>query len=91
MTWRISPNIRADWVEPLGVDFKGYRIHELPPNGQGVAALIALGILDRLDIEGLAPDSAQLQHLMIEATKLGMADARGHVADPAAMRVRWKS
>ena len=51
---------RADWVEPLGVDFKGYRIHELPPNGQGVAALIALGILDRLDIEGLDPDSAAI-------------------------------
>jgi gamma-glutamyltranspeptidase/glutathione hydrolase len=79
---------RADWVEPLGVDFKGYRIHELPPNGQGIAALIALGILDRIDIEGLEPDSVELQHLMIEATKLGLADLRAHVADPAAMRVR---
>ena len=77
---------RAEWVEPLGVDFKGYRIHELPPNGQGIAALIALGILDRIDIAGLDPDSPQLQHLLIEATKLGMADVRGHVGDPAAMK-----
>ena len=77
----------ADWVEPLGVNFKGYRIHELPPNGQGIAALIALGILDRLDLDGLNPDSPELQHLLIEATKLGMADVRGHVGDPATMKL----
>jgi gamma-glutamyltranspeptidase/glutathione hydrolase len=79
---------KADWVEPLGVDFKGYRIHELPPNGQGLAALIALGILDRIDLTGLDPDGAQMQHLQIEATKLGMADVRAHVGDPESMRVR---
>jgi gamma-glutamyltranspeptidase/glutathione hydrolase len=78
---------KADWVEPLGVDFKGYRVHELPPNGQGLAALIALGILDRIDLRGLDPDGAQMQHLQIEATKLGMADVRAHVGDPETMRV----
>lgn len=77
---------RADWVAPLGVDFKGYRIHELPPNGQGLAALIALGLLDRLDLDGLDPDGVGMQHLQIEATKLGMSDVRAHVGDPAAMR-----
>ena len=76
------------WVAPLGVDFKGYRIHELPPNGQGVAALIALGVLDRFDLVGLDPDGAEIQHLEIEATKLGMADLKAHVADPSAMRLR---
>ena len=70
------------------VDFRGVRIHELPPNGQGLAALIALGILDRCDLDGLDADGAELQHLTIEATKLGMADAAAHVADPAAMRVK---
>jgi gamma-glutamyltranspeptidase / glutathione hydrolase len=76
-----------EWVTPLGVDFHGVRIHQLPPNGQGLAALIALGVLDRCDVEGLDADSAELQHLAIEATKLGIADAAAHVADPAAMRV----
>ncbi len=75
------------WVAPLGVDFQGYRIHELPPNGQGLAALIALGILDRFDLRSLGPDGAEVQHLEIEATKLAMADVKAHVADPEAMRV----
>ncbi|MFZ0205557.1 MAG: gamma-glutamyltransferase, partial [Roseiarcus sp.] len=79
---------KADWVEPLGIDFKGYRIHELPPNGQGLAALIALGILDRIDLGGLDPDGVEMQHLQIEATKLGMADVRAHVGDPKTMRIR---
>jgi gamma-glutamyltranspeptidase / glutathione hydrolase len=77
-----------EWVSPLAVDFQGYRVHELPPNGQGLAALIALGILDRLDLDGLDPDGAELHHLEIEATKLGMADVRAHVADREAMLVR---
>ena len=78
----------AEWVAPLAVDFQGVRIHELPPNGQGLAALIALGVLDRCDLDDLEADGAELQHLAIEATKLGMADAAAHVADPAAMRVK---
>ena len=77
-----------EWVAPLSVGFHGYRVHELPPNGQGLAALIALGILDRLDLDDLAADSADLQHLQIEATKLGMADVKAHVGDPETMRVR---
>jgi gamma-glutamyltranspeptidase/glutathione hydrolase len=76
-----------EWVTPLSIDFQGYRIHELPPNGQGLTALIALGILERLDIGGLDLDGADLQHLAIEATKLGIVDTQAYVADPAAMRV----
>lgn len=78
---------QPDWVAPLGIDFHGHRIHELPPNGQGIAALIALGILDRLDIGGLDPDSVDIHHLEIEATKLGLADVRAHVGDPQSMVV----
>jgi gamma-glutamyltranspeptidase / glutathione hydrolase len=77
-----------EWVAPLAVDFHGVRIHELPPNGQGLAALIALGILDRSELDGFEADSAELQHLAVEATKLGMVDAAAHVADPAAMRIK---
>ena len=54
---------------PIDVEFRGHRVHELPPNGQGIAALIALGILDRFDLDGLAPDSPEMLHLQIEATE----------------------
>ncbi len=62
-------------------------IHELPPNGQGIAALVALGILERMEVDGLHPDSPEMLHLQIEALKLGVADVRDNVADPDAMRV----
>jgi gamma-glutamyltranspeptidase/glutathione hydrolase len=78
---------RIDFVEPITVEFRGHRVHEIPPNGQGIAALIALGVLDRLDIDALPPDSPELLHLEIEALKLGVADVREHVADPQAMTV----
>ncbi len=78
---------RPDWVDPISIGFAGYDIHELPPNGQGISALIALGILDRLDIGGLTADSAEFVHLQIEATKIGMAEVRAHVGDPATMRL----
>ncbi len=77
----------CDWVDPIDVEFFGHRIHELPPNGQGIAALIALGLLERLDIVGLAPDSPEMLHLQIEAMKLGIGDVREHVADPAFMKI----
>ncbi len=78
---------RADWVSPIHMDTGGYRVHELPPNGQGIAALMALGILDRLGIGSLDPDSAQSMHVQIEAMKLAFADVYRHVADPASMSV----
>lgn len=78
---------RPDWVDPISVGFAGYDIHELPPNGQGISALIALGILDRLGVAELDADSADFVHLQIEATKIGMADVRAHVGDPASMRL----
>ncbi len=71
----------CDFVEPIDVEFHGHRIHEIPPNGQGIAALVALGVLERCDLTGLAPDSPELLHMEIEALKLGVADVREHVAD----------
>lgn len=77
-----------EWVEPIGMDFQGYRVHEIPPNGQGIAALMCLGILRHAGIEEHALDTADWYHLGIEAMKLAFADAYAQVADPAAMRVR---
>jgi len=75
-----------EWVEPIGMDVYGHRLHQIPPNGQGIAALIALGILQHLDVAAHAVDSAPSQHLQIEAMKLGFADTYAHVADPIGMR-----
>lgn len=74
------------WVEPLEQRYRSCLVHELPPNGQGLAALVALGILSRLDVARLGVDSADTVHVQIEALKLAFADVYAHVADPAAMR-----
>ena len=76
-----------EWVAPLSVDYRGYRLHEIGPNGQGIVALIALGILANFDLAGHPVDSADSVHLQIEAVKLGLADARRYVADPRAMDI----
>jgi len=70
------------WVEPLFLDYRGWRVHELPPNGQGLATLIALGILEHFPLGEMPADSAESLHLQIEAMKLAIADTRRHVADP---------
>ena len=72
---------RPDWVETIGMDYMGHRLHEIPPNGQGIAALMALGILKNFDLSNLHPDSAQARHLQIEAMKCAFADVYTHVAD----------
>ncbi len=76
---------QCDWVTLLGLDYRGTTVHEIPPNGQGIAALIALGVLEHFDLAALGPDSVASQHLQIEAMKLGFADAQRYVADPRAM------
>jgi gamma-glutamyltranspeptidase/glutathione hydrolase len=75
----------CEWVEPIAVEFRGHTIHELPPNGQGIAALVAFGILERLDLAALDPDGPEMLHLQIEAAKIGMADVATHVAEPEFM------
>jgi len=77
----------VDWVTPIAVDYRDVRVHEIPPNGQGIAALMALGILEAFDLASLAPDSVAGMHLQIEAMKLAFADAYRHVGDPSTMRV----
>jgi gamma-glutamyltranspeptidase/glutathione hydrolase len=77
-----------DWVEPIGINYHGYTLSEMPPNGQGIAALIALGILENFDMAALTVDSVESQHLQIEAMKLAFADIYEYVSDPATMRVK---
>jgi len=80
-------NYRPEWVEPIGKDYHGYTVHEIPPNGQGIAALIALGILEQFDLASMPVDSLESQHLQIEAMKLAFADVYRYVADPRSMEV----
>jgi len=72
----------STWVTPIHTDYRGYRVYECPPNGQGIAALIALNILSGYDVGALGFDSVDSLHLKMEAVKLGMTDARRYVADP---------
>jgi gamma-glutamyltranspeptidase/glutathione hydrolase len=74
-----------DWVTPLALDYAGATVHEIPPNGQGIAALMALGILRAFDLASLPPDSIESQHLQIEAMKLAFADTYRYVSDPRTM------
>jgi len=75
------------WVEPLSMDYRGFTLHEIPPNGQGIAALMAVGILRNFDLSGMHPDSVTVQHLQIEAMKLAFADVYRYVSDPRTMPV----
>jgi gamma-glutamyltranspeptidase/glutathione hydrolase len=74
-----------DWVTPLALDCGGATVHEIPPNGQGIAALMALGMLRAFDLKALPPDSVESQHLQIEAMKLAFADTYRYVGDPRTM------
>ncbi len=78
---------RPEWVEPVAQNYRGYTLHEIPPNGQGIAALIALGILSNFDLASLPVDGVASQHLQIEAMKLAFADVYRYVADPRSMDV----
>lgn len=75
---------RADWVTPLALPYRDVVVHELPPNGQGLAAQIALGILAHLPVA--EADSAEAAHQQIEAMKIAIRAAFEHIADRQAMR-----
>jgi gamma-glutamyltranspeptidase/glutathione hydrolase len=73
----------STWDAPISVNYRGYQVYECPPNGQGLAALIALNLLEGFDLSSLAPLSAERLHLEIQALRLAFADARWYVSDPA--------
>nr|WP_297525570.1 gamma-glutamyltransferase family protein [uncultured Roseateles sp.] len=77
-----------EWVDTISMDYAGHTLHEIPPNGQGIAALIALGLLKQFDIASLPVDSAESHHLQIEAMKLAFADTYRYVSDARTMAVQ---
>jgi gamma-glutamyltranspeptidase/glutathione hydrolase len=77
----------TDWCGTLSQDYHGLTLHEIPPNGQGIVCLIALGILSHFELAEHAVDSADSVHLQIEALKLAFADAYRYVADSRFMPV----
>jgi gamma-glutamyltranspeptidase / glutathione hydrolase len=80
-------NYQPEWVTPIGMDYRGVRLHEIPPNGQGISALMALGMLRHFDMTSMAVDGVASQHLQIEAMKLAFADTYRYVAEPGGMQV----
>jgi gamma-glutamyltranspeptidase/glutathione hydrolase len=77
----------STWVDPISTNYRGYDVWEIPPNGQGLAALIALNILEGFDLAASPRNTARSFHLQIEAMKLALADAQRYVGDPARVSV----
>ena len=77
----------SQWVNPISIQYHDVHLHEIPPNGQGLAALIALGILRKFDLRQYPVDSADSIHLQVEAMKIALAEAYRHIADSSAMTV----
>ena len=78
---------KAQWVEPISVNYKGYDVCEMPPNGHGITALMALNMLKGLELSD-SRETADVYHKMIEATKLAFVDTKKFVADPRYMRAK---
>jgi len=81
----------ANWVEPVSSSYRGWDVWEIPPNGQGIAALQILNILEHFDVSDLDPNSAEHLHLFVEAKKLAFEDRAVYYADPdfADVPVKW--
>jgi gamma-glutamyltranspeptidase/glutathione hydrolase len=77
----------STWDEPISIEYRGHRVWECPPNGQGIAGLLALNLLRTIELDHLDPLGPERLHRMIEAMRLAFADARYYVADPARQRV----
>ena len=72
----------STWVEPISADYRGYRVYECPPNGQGIAALMAMNTLKQFDVSSMGYASADAMHVKMESIKLALTDAGRYVADP---------
>jgi gamma-glutamyltranspeptidase/glutathione hydrolase len=77
---------RGDAVTPISTNYRGLDVVELPPNGQGLTALVLLNILEQFDLARLDPSGAERLHLMLEAARLAFGVRDAHIADPACMR-----
>ncbi|MFC3712460.1 gamma-glutamyltransferase [Sphingoaurantiacus capsulatus] len=74
---------KSEWIDPVSVNYRGYDVWELPPNGQGIAALQMLNILEAYDLKAMGRQSADFWHVMVEAKKIAFADRAKYYADPA--------
>lgn len=83
MSMRDLAEHTIDWVDPVSSSYRGWDVWELPPNGQGITALLMLNMLEQFDIGALEPNSAAHLHLFIEAKKLAYEDRARYFADPA--------
>src|SRR6266498_3945354 len=77
----------STWVEPVSTNYRGYDVFELPPNGQGIAALQILNILEGFDLRAMGRNSPETLHAMIEAKKIAWADRAKFYADPAFAKI----
>ena len=82
LSYQDLAEFHSEWVEPVTTNYRGYDIWELPPNGQGVAALQILNILENFDVKKMGLFSSEYIHLFVEAKKLAFADRAKHYADP---------
>ena len=81
---------KSEWVEPISTTYRGYTLYELPPNGQGLTALLLLNILEGFDLTAMRTRPDLYYHTLIEATKLAFADRNRYIADPAFAKVPVK-
>jgi gamma-glutamyltranspeptidase/glutathione hydrolase len=82
---------KSNWVEPISTTYRGYTLNELPPNNQGLTALLILNILEGLDLQGMRNDPGGYYHTIIEATKIAFADRNRYIADPAFAKLPVKA
>jgi gamma-glutamyltranspeptidase/glutathione hydrolase len=87
MTAADMAEFQSEWVDPISTEYRGWKVYELPPNGQGVAALEMLNLFSQFPMAGYQPRSAGELHTQIEAQKLAYADLRKYVADPRFSKV----
>src|SRR5208283_1071590 len=87
MTAADLADFRPEWVEPISTTYRGWTIYELPPNGQGMAALEMLNIMERFPLAQYPASSAEAFHIKMEAQKLAYADLRHYLGDPRSAKV----
>ncbi len=80
-------NFKAEWVDPISVNYRGYDVHEIPPNGHGITALMALNIISGFDF-GDCRETCEVYHKQIEAIKLAFSDTQKYITDPRYMKVK---
>jgi gamma-glutamyltranspeptidase/glutathione hydrolase len=78
---------KSNWVEPISTTYRGHTLYELPPNNQGLTALLLLNILEGVDLKSMHGDPGLYYHTLVEATKIAFADRNRYIADPAFAKI----